>query len=198
MPDQQKIEEYLSRLEPGVRGYVDALPGTDAESVRTNLAFVRAAEVLGAGPRKSGESKLPTPQFSLLRVLFFTDGNRMTQIGIGRQMGVTSTYITRLVDELETRGLVKRLVNLADRRQTFVQLTETGKSVLEESLPGTIRFMEKMFRNFSSDEKKLLQHLLTRLTLGIEEARVERSAKDRKSLHHSRGKVSKVGAPAVH
>src|SRR2546430_10407152 len=84
------VQEYLSHLEPGVRGYLQVAPSADAESIRAHLAFARAVEILGVGPRKG--ARLPTPQYTLVRILFFADDNRLTQIGIGRQMGVTSSY----------------------------------------------------------------------------------------------------------
>jgi len=167
------VNEYLSHLDPGVQGYVNASPDADAESIRSHLAFVRAFEVLSAGRPRPNPHALPTPLYTLVRLLYFAAEYHLTQIEIGRQMGVTSTYITRLVDDLEGRGLVKRVVNAADRRKTYVQLTPLGRETCEELVPNTIRFMENSLRRFNADEKKSFQYLLSKFTLGMEEARAE-------------------------
>jgi DNA-binding MarR family transcriptional regulator len=159
---------------------VKASPEADAESVRSHLAFVRAFEVLSAGSPRPRPNALPTPLYTLVRILYFADEYHLTQIEIGRQMGVTSTYITRLVDDLEGRGLVRRVVNAADRRKTYVQLTPFGRETCDELVPNTIRFMENSLRLFNAEEKKNFQYLLSKFTLGMIEARAESVQRQRR------------------
>ena len=47
---------------------------------------------------------------------------------------MTSGGATALIDRLETRGLVARSANPADRRGVYVSLTEAGKALAEDAM----------------------------------------------------------------
>ncbi len=51
-----------------------------------------------------------------------------------RYLPMTSGGATALIDRLETRGLVARSANPADRRGVYVSLTEAGKALAEEAM----------------------------------------------------------------
>jgi len=51
--------------------------------------------------------------------------------GIGGKI-LSKVSITAIVDDLESRGLVKRTRSKADRRQIFISITDKGRDVLGE------------------------------------------------------------------
>lgn len=105
---------------------------------------------------------------SVLRLLFFAPGRRLTQVEVAREMQVTSANITFLVDGLEKEGLVRRVPSLTDRRTVYVEITEAGVLFAERMLPSIARLMACMVEGFSTEEKRQLADLLERLRLNAE------------------------------
>src|SRR5438128_11794519 len=54
---------------------------------------------------------------------------------IATAVGVSHVAITKIVDRLENKGLVKRDVDYTDRRRVLVNLTRAGTTMLKRSLP---------------------------------------------------------------
>jgi hypothetical protein len=57
-------------------------------------------------------------------------------------MLVSSATMTGVIDQLEYRGWVRRLPNPDDRRSVLVEITDAGKAVTDQMLPG-IRTIER-------------------------------------------------------
>jgi DNA-binding MarR family transcriptional regulator len=51
----------------------------------------------------------------------------LSQQEVAEQLGVDRTTMVALVDALESKGLVERHRNAADRRKNIVQLTSAGR-----------------------------------------------------------------------
>jgi DNA-binding MarR family transcriptional regulator len=86
------------------------------------LRYVRKAD-LAAG--------VSAPQLSALSVLVFNGPQTVTQLAAAEQVRLPT--ISRLVAELESRELVVRSTDPADRRVSRVFPTRKGRSLLEES-----------------------------------------------------------------
>jgi len=71
--------------------------------------------------------------FSQLAALYAADGvETLTIADLAEQIGRSPSATSRLVAALETRGLLKRNEEVADRRQRTLEVTAEGKSVLAE------------------------------------------------------------------
>jgi DNA-binding MarR family transcriptional regulator len=55
------------------------------------------------------------------------------QSELARDLGLTSSALTALVDRLERQGVAERVRHPRDRRRTIVSLTERGRSMVVES-----------------------------------------------------------------
>lgn len=55
------------------------------------------------------------------------------QSELARDLGLTSSALTALVDRLERDGVAERVSHASDRRRSIVQLTERGDSLLSGS-----------------------------------------------------------------
>ncbi|MCU0494840.1 MAG: MarR family transcriptional regulator [Chloroflexaceae bacterium] len=75
---------------------------------------------------------LSTPQYAILAHTT-EEGVPLTQIG--EEMLADNSNLTRLVDRLEARGLVRRAPDPRDRRVTLVQLTPEGAALIAELRP---------------------------------------------------------------
>ena len=60
-------------------------------------------------------------------ILFLLHNKSVKMSELGRNLGIDNSAITRQVDTLEGKGLVKREVNPSDRRQYIISLTEKGR-----------------------------------------------------------------------
>ena len=137
----------------------------DESAIETNLevaytytslmaAFSRCLSSIGES-RAHGRTKI-------MRLLYLTEHERLPQHEIGRQLGVTSANITYLIDGLEKEDLVRRVVNQADRRVTFVELTEKGDKLATELVPLIGEFMATTANALTEAEKRQFIELLVK------------------------------------
>jgi len=80
----------------------------------------------------------------LVRLARSPDGQlRMTDLAA--QTNLTTSGVTRVVDRLERVGLVCREACPGDRRSLYAVITATGRSRLEEVLPGHLALIDQWF-----------------------------------------------------
>lgn len=96
------------------------------------------------------------------------DGLTSTCADIARHMGHDSGATTRLVDQLEDRGLLTRTRSKADRRVVNLSLTAEGRAVAKALTPRILEFWNNVLTDFSSHEVTTLIELLTRLLGAVE------------------------------
>ena len=111
-------------------------------------------------------------------LLCLRDGVAATCADISRTMNYDSGAITRIVDQLEARGLVARNRSQTDRRVVHLTLTPEGRAVTKAMATPTIAFWNEMLSDFSHAEAAQLIELLTRLLVRMEKTPVEPPAKD--------------------
>jgi MarR family transcriptional regulator, organic hydroperoxide resistance regulator len=113
------------------------------------LNLARTAEVL-----QRWEADLLKPvdltasQYNILRILRGAgpDGHRCTEIG--SRMISRDPDVTRLLDRLETRGLVRRARDTVDRRVVTTRITDAG-----------LKLLAALDEPVESAQRKLLGHL---------------------------------------
>ncbi len=100
-------------------------------------AVVRTSKTLQAALDAGTEADLglSLPEVDVLLNLSWAPGGRLRMSEIGESLLVNRTAVTRLVDRLERRGLVKRCPCEQDRRGVSAELTAAGRSVLAEAAP---------------------------------------------------------------
>jgi DNA-binding MarR family transcriptional regulator len=77
---------------------------------------------------------------------------------------------TRLVDRLESAGLVERLPNPADRRGVLVRATAEGTAVFSRVTPRLKAYHRSQWADLTAEELELLHRLLAKALLGDNEA----------------------------
>jgi DNA-binding MarR family transcriptional regulator len=108
------------------------------------------------------------PQWTIL-MLLYGDMAR-TSADMARQMSHDAGAMTRLVDQLEKRGLLNRVRDTADRRAVNLVLTAEGRA-LADSLKGrVVDFLNVALTDFSEDELATWLKLTMRM-IGLIEAR---------------------------
>lgn len=130
---------------------------------RTVIALMAAA---GRFRRQAGcvldGHGLSSSQYNILRILRGA-GGELPIMTIRDRMVDREPSITRLIDRLESKGLVRRTPNQEDRRRVDCAITAEG-SVLLEELDGPVdETDQRLMRGFTKAELKTLASLLDRV-----------------------------------
>ncbi|HLF79791.1 MAG TPA: MarR family transcriptional regulator [Dehalococcoidia bacterium] len=165
-----QLEE--DRIRAAAARYGDEFAWADVDAIEISLALLRMHRFLGATTRRHLDSMNVAPdlteaRFNLLITLYFTQDRRLAQNEISRELGVSRTNITNLIDGLERDGLVVRVANPSDRRVSHAQLTEAGEQACRVLVPILTRHMEGLSSDFSEAEKVQFRDYLRRYRQGL-------------------------------
>ena len=83
---------------------------------------------------------------------------------IKRGETIASSSTTYVIDQLHKKGYVTRTPSEKDRRITYVELTEAGKTLIKEIFPTHAKRIAEAFEQLSSEELTLLQKTLRKIT----------------------------------
>ena len=152
--------------------YKDELLDADVDGIEAVLALIRAHRMHRTAAGRHIESmnlevSMTGARFTLLLTLYFSRDNLLAQNEISRELSVSRTNITNLIDGLERDGLVERVPNPADRRVSYARLTPTGEALVVRLLPEMTNLMEESTRDFTRDEKVIFKDLLYRMQRNI-------------------------------
>jgi DNA-binding MarR family transcriptional regulator len=110
------------------------------------------------------EHGLTINDYEALQVLARADGRRMRRVDLARRLLLTPSGVTRLLEGLESAGLVERAACDADLRVTYAQLTDAGAERLEAASCGHVGSVRALFEeHFSQEELEALAAALGRL-----------------------------------
>jgi DNA-binding MarR family transcriptional regulator len=97
------------------------------------------------------------------------DGLRLTAAELSQHLCHDSGALTRVIDQMEERGLISRERSTADRRMVTLQLTAEGNKVIATFLPRIIDLYNGLLTDFTPEETEAFISMLTRLTDKIAE-----------------------------
>ena len=107
---------------------------------------------------------LTVNDFEVLRRLALEDEGRMRRVDLAQVVSLTPSGITRLLDGLETAGLVCKDVCTADARVTYARITDDGRATLRAAAESHLTALEAVFaERFTAEEVEALAELLGRL-----------------------------------
>jgi DNA-binding MarR family transcriptional regulator len=75
--------------------------------------------------------------------------------------------MTRILDKMEHKGLIRRLADVCDRRVSKVFLTEEGARVRDKLQPVMCEVYENSLKGFDAGEITVLKRLLARFTANL-------------------------------
>lgn len=90
-------------------------------------------------------------------------GRADTPAELARLNGMDTGAMTRALDRLEAKGLLRRHRSQEDRRVVKIELTELGESKARQIPANIARSLNNHLRGFSTDEVSQLMHLLRRM-----------------------------------
>lgn len=146
---QNSQENPALRLEEAI-GYL-----TYRAQVAFRFSMNRALERHGFGD-------LGLEQWRVLRALWVQEG--LTQNEIGMLHLKDKTNVTRLIDQLEKKGLVERRNDPADRRVFRIFLTKDGKAMKKKLLPIGVEVRTRAIEGLSDEDVRTATRVLRAMT----------------------------------
>jgi DNA-binding MarR family transcriptional regulator len=96
-------------------------------------------------------------------LMYLRDGLAINASDLCTQLRHDSGALTRVLDQLESRGLVIRERSREDRRAVELRLTDAGRDVLETYVPRVVDALNDALGDFSKAEMTELLRLLSKL-----------------------------------
>ena len=139
----------------------DATQATWVRFLRAHAALTREL-----GARLEAEHGLTMSDFDVLIQLYHAPEHSMRRIDIARQVLLTASGITRLLDGLERCGVVAKKSCESDARVSYAVLTEEGLRKVEAARQSHHADVDELFgAALAPEEREQLGELLSRLPL---------------------------------
>ena len=113
------------------------------------------------------EAGLTSPQYNVLRILRGSHPNKLTCGAIGERTIARGSDVTRLVDRLHERGLVKRSRSEVDRRVVEVSIAEKGLHLLHTLDPHAQRMPRALIGHIGKGKLRELAQLMAEVLDGM-------------------------------
>ncbi len=95
---------------------------------------------------------LDLADFNILLLLSEAEGERMRMGTLARQLAFAPGRLTYRMQQMETKGWVRRTPSETDRRGTDAGLTDEGRRTLRRARPLHARHVEELFLSRISDD----------------------------------------------
>ena len=146
---------------------------TKQESIIGGLGYWVGS--LGSALRKGLERKLSpfgisTAQWAILEVC--SRGEANTPSGLARVIPIDTAAISRHLDKLKARGLVRRRRDSRDHRSIRVELTDDGRALVPELLPYVQANNDEFLSRVTKEEQEQVTNIIQRM-LGRAGAKVD-------------------------
>ena len=139
--------------------------GNTSEFASETSAAVRALRAASAHvehmlARALEAHELTAAQFSVLEVMDEMTDDAIQCSELGRRLHGPGPDVTRLLDRLESGGLVARDRDQKDRRVVHTRITELGRSVLQKARPDVRTAEEQALADLPTEARRHLTSLL--------------------------------------
>lgn len=101
--------------------------------------------------------EITSRDFGILSTIF--NNENLTQKDIGLLLRVDRTTMVQLIDALESKNLVKRISNPNDRRANLIQITDDGRSIIEEKREKLETCEKHVVSHMSAYQKKAIRDI---------------------------------------
>lgn len=132
------------------------------------IKFTRAGHALESRLlARGGMGSLTPSQFGVLETLYHL--GPLCQGALSQKLLTSTGNMTMVLDNLERRGLVRRVRSADDRRMVLIELTNDGAELIAATLPNQIAAIVEEFSVLSPVEQLELGRLCKKLGLGKEQ-----------------------------
>lgn len=126
------------------------------------IGIMRASNLLIDDLKKTLKNyPINVTEFSVMEFLY-SKGEKSIQ-EIRDRILLASGSATYVVDNLERKEYVRRIVNQNDRRVTYIKLTEAGKDLINDIFPMHKKNTKKIFNDLTNGELITLKEILKKI-----------------------------------
>ena len=115
--------------------------------------------------------KLHSHLFFILFTLNQADQGMLTLGDLARELDISKQQLTKLVNDLEARGLAARMRGEENHRTYYLQITEDGRQTLSGMVGSLMEPAERTFSSYTGDEKQELLRSILCLEQFLEDIR---------------------------
>src|SRR5215470_15152473 len=108
-----------------------------------------------------GPMEVSSAQFIILAALSME--NVRSASDLCKDISYDAGAMTRMIDRLEEKGLIRRSRDPADRRLVNLELTDKGNAALPRMRAISLRVLNRLLQGFSQEEARQLESFLTRM-----------------------------------
>jgi len=101
--------------------------------------------------QKFEDVRISIEQFSLLHAISKKEED-VIQKDMADMLGKDKSAILRLIDSLEEKELVRRVVDMKDRRKNYLMVTKTGYRVIDQYMKIVDDMMDELKQGLSQSE----------------------------------------------
>jgi DNA-binding MarR family transcriptional regulator len=143
---------------------VRAFLSEDEELAWLGLLEAHEALVRALDARLLAEHQLPLSAFEALIQIAHAEDGTISISELAERIRLSPSQVSRLVIDLERRGLVERQRSSADARSTRAAITEAGRTALREAAPAYLSTIRAhLFDRLSEREVKQLARIWERI-----------------------------------
>jgi len=103
------------------------------------------------------------------KVLMSLHGNVRSHGWLSRDLGVSTGAMTNRLDKLERSGLIRRTPDPQDRRGVLLELTDAGRTRLDEYVDAGADRERELLDGLTLSEKQELDGLLSKLLVSLQD-----------------------------
>jgi len=142
--------------------------GFDVASTEISINFSHSYDVLQqVASRYMGDFGLSRSSLNVLMLLRHGPSEGLQLHDLGELLLVSRANITGLIDHLEEKGYVTRVVDQQDRRARFARITAKAEALLDEFMPLHYQNLKLLLQDLSEEEKETLTRLLVKARYSI-------------------------------
>ncbi len=107
-----------------------------------------------------GKTELNTTELRLVGEVIFAncEGKRLISTQLAKRLCITRSAVSQIVNNLESRGIVKRVPDSVDKKIAYVELTDSSLAVYEAAKESAERSVGKIVESFGRENlDKLLE-----------------------------------------
>ncbi|WP_079435340.1 MarR family winged helix-turn-helix transcriptional regulator [Zoogloea sp. LCSB751] len=113
-----------------------------------------------------GDLDITTAQWTVLKQIALRNGE--TASTLCKCMGCDTGSMTRMIDRLEEKALIRRERSTTDRRVVLLHVTDTGKALLPLLVPRVVDMLNQALRDFTPEEIVLTKQLISRIVTNLD------------------------------
>ena len=145
-----------------------AVPATAADTTpsRPKHGIIRLinrvrVELIDALDRELSQVDISAAQLIVLSSMASKEADSAS--GLCKNISYDPGAMTRMIDRLQQKGLVRRVPNADDRRAANLELTAAGRALYPHLLAAKEAVQAQFLRGFGADDVRLLEKLLNRM-----------------------------------